>query len=49
MDEATFSGDFLAAYVVSAPTRHITEERLRHLETWFDEGFVCEPALETCP
>ncbi len=37
MHEATFSGDFLASAVVSAPSRAASEARLRELESWFQE------------
>ena len=46
MDEAAFSGDFMAVFVVSAPTRDVTEARLRELETWFAANVaIAEPCL----
>jgi hypothetical protein len=42
MGEATFSGDFLASMVVSAPSRAISERRLRELEAWFMAGISIE-------
>jgi hypothetical protein len=46
MGEAAFSGDFMAAFVVSAPTRDVTEARLRELETWFAANVAI---AEPCP
>ncbi len=45
MAEATFSGDFMAAFVVSAPDRRTCEERLRRLEAWFTERIVIGDAV----
>jgi D-ala D-ala ligase C-terminus len=35
MDEPAFAADFMAMFVVSAPTRKMSESRMRELETWF--------------
>lgn len=40
MQEAAFSGDFMASFVISAPCRQVTEERLRQLEAWLKEQLV---------
>jgi len=45
MTEASFSGDFMAAFVVSAPDRRTCEERLRRLESWFTERIMIEEAV----
>lgn len=45
MEAPTFSGDFLAAFVVSAPTREQSEVRMRRLQEWFLDGLSVEPAL----
>jgi hypothetical protein len=42
MQEAAFSGDFMASFVISAPSRQVTEERLRQLEAWLREHLVIE-------
>ena len=42
MQEAAFSGDFMAAFVISAPSRPCTEERLGQLEAWLAEQLVVE-------
>ncbi len=47
MEAPTFSGDFLAAFVVSAPTREESEVRMRRLQEWFLDGLSVEPALVT--
>jgi hypothetical protein len=46
MDEAAFSGDFMAVFVVSAQTRDVTEARLRELAAWFAASVaIAEPCL----
>jgi biotin carboxylase len=35
MGKPTYSADFLASFVVSAPSRRDSERRMRQLETWF--------------
>jgi hypothetical protein len=42
MQEAAFSGDFMVCFVISAPSRQVTEERLRQLEAWLEERLVVE-------
>lgn len=42
MQEAAFSGDFMAAFVVSAPTRVDCEGRLRALDAWFQAHVAIE-------
>jgi biotin carboxylase len=42
MQVAAFSGDFMASFVISAPSRQVTEERLGHLEAWLQEQLVVE-------
>lgn len=40
MREAVFSGDFMASFVISAPSRQVTEERLAQLEAWLQEQLI---------
>jgi len=42
MQEAAFSGDFMTSFVISAPSRQVTEERLGQLEAWLQEQLVVE-------
>ena len=42
MQEAAFSGDFMASFVISAPSRRVTEERLGQLEAWLQEQLVVD-------
>jgi hypothetical protein len=42
MSEAANSADFMASYVVSAPSRRECEGRLRQLEAWFQARVVIE-------
>ena len=44
MQEAAFSGDFMTSFVISAPSRRVTEERLGQLEAWLQEQLVIEKA-----
>jgi hypothetical protein len=46
MDAAAPSGDVMAAFVVSAPTRDVTVARLRELEAWFAANIAI---AEPCP
>lgn len=40
MQEAAFSGDFMTSFVISAPSRQVTEERLGQLEAWLQEQLI---------
>jgi hypothetical protein len=44
MGEAASSADFMASFVVAAPSRGVTEVRLRRLEAWFQASVtIAEP------
>jgi biotin carboxylase len=45
MQEAAFSGDFMVCFVISAPSRQVTEERLGQLEAWLEEQLTVEAVV----